>query len=497
MLGYFGGYWDTWNSEHKVTFDGANKLIIINDGETSIDIGIDMYSAWKEWAQWIQNDNLKFDIPFKVVGGDPTIGDNVITSYYFLINGWRIRPFEGNHTLQIDGIVLVEGGGDPFVSTLDNWNVGIQAVIPLKAETIIIDNTQELDTDAPTWDTTIGVIDAYQDGQQITVRWGSATDVSQEVYYNVYISELENSLWQFKLGSFGSNITNVSTEFDGITLLQSGTQYFIGVRAMDKYGNEDINTNYTAVTFSGVTAGDSLTAEDITAISSAVWSESTRTLTGGGLSDEQNDELFAIRTDIVSELQQRLATTQAKLDAAVSKDLQTVANKNERVAINFPNYFDAQPKVSIMKEIDSAWVVQEQSMTEFIDSSIVANNTTVSFGSVKGNKSVTISDATGFVIGDVVQVKNYYYRIVGINGVTITLHTELYENVIIGDIFNRSGNTGVYYYNVNIADVGDYIVKSESTKFSITATNYLKVVSKSADDMYRDIVNLELAILGG
>jgi hypothetical protein len=32
-----------------VTFDGPNRLIIVNDGETELEAERDIYSAWKRW----------------------------------------------------------------------------------------------------------------------------------------------------------------------------------------------------------------------------------------------------------------------------------------------------------------------------------------------------------------------------------------------------------------------------------------------------------------
>ena len=121
----------------SVTFDGINKLIIAQSGTTMLDVGADLYSRWKDWA--ISSDNAKYEQAFRVVGGDPTVGGNTIAGYFFLTNGWKLRPQEANHTLTIDGILLDDGGGDPYVSTLGTFNVRINATIPLQAEAIIVE----------------------------------------------------------------------------------------------------------------------------------------------------------------------------------------------------------------------------------------------------------------------------------------------------------------------------------------------------------------------
>lgn len=79
---------DIWTLYHKVTFDGINKLIIVNDGQTSINIEQDIYSDWKEWA--VIRENLKFDAALRTVGGDPTIGSDRLGASFFTINGWQI-----------------------------------------------------------------------------------------------------------------------------------------------------------------------------------------------------------------------------------------------------------------------------------------------------------------------------------------------------------------------------------------------------------------------
>jgi len=126
-----------------VSFDGINKIITVASGITSIDIQ-DVYSRWKDWTQ--VSDNLKYPKAFSVVGGDPTITDQYITPYYFLENQWRMRPYEGNHTLEVNGIVLtIEGGGtQPFLHTLGDYNVSIRSIVPIRTETVVSNDVEGL-----------------------------------------------------------------------------------------------------------------------------------------------------------------------------------------------------------------------------------------------------------------------------------------------------------------------------------------------------------------
>lgn len=116
----------------KATFDPINKLIILKPGVVAVDVAIDLYSDAKE--EWLGDQGLnKYKFPFRVVGGDITEGDQAIAGYFYLRHGWRVRPQEANHLLTVNGILLVDGGGDPFVNTLGDYNVRIKYVVPLQA----------------------------------------------------------------------------------------------------------------------------------------------------------------------------------------------------------------------------------------------------------------------------------------------------------------------------------------------------------------------------
>lgn len=107
----------------KVTFNGSDKLIIINSGITSINVKIDLYSDWKEWL--LQSDNVKYPQAFTAVGGDPISDTLSLGTTYFLENSWKIRPYEGNHRLVVTGNLYARDGSNPFTSTTGNYNVMI------------------------------------------------------------------------------------------------------------------------------------------------------------------------------------------------------------------------------------------------------------------------------------------------------------------------------------------------------------------------------------
>lgn len=123
----------------NVSFNGNTKLITINHGITTISVRDDLYSEWKNWA--ILSDNLKYAQAFRTVGGDPTVGDNYVGDYYFLTNGWKVKPYEDNHILTINGNLYVDGSGNPFASTNGGFNVVISMQTSSLTEKVVVSSS--------------------------------------------------------------------------------------------------------------------------------------------------------------------------------------------------------------------------------------------------------------------------------------------------------------------------------------------------------------------
>lgn len=133
--GLYYGFWDYWKLYHKVTFDGANRLILVNEGVTDLDVQRDIYSAWKEWA--LYETNARYLKAINVIGGEPTVGAEKLDATYFLINGWKIKPYPGSYTLNIRGNIFDVDGGeikvnadrDPLFSNNITLNLNTSVIV--------------------------------------------------------------------------------------------------------------------------------------------------------------------------------------------------------------------------------------------------------------------------------------------------------------------------------------------------------------------------------
>ena len=119
-----------------IEFDPATRRIIL---DTVTVTATDLYSRSCDWLA--KSDNVKYGQVFRQVGSDD-LGDGIsIPPYFFLQGLWRIRPMESSHTLTINGNLFVDGGGDPVVSTLGNYNVLVKSVVAVQAQGISTSGT--------------------------------------------------------------------------------------------------------------------------------------------------------------------------------------------------------------------------------------------------------------------------------------------------------------------------------------------------------------------
>ena len=119
--GLGGGYGSGFNfGTQKVSWDGRNRIIYVNEGVTELDVKIDIYSAWKEWVlaspEYPTASTWKEAI--SAIGGEPLNDTLNVGSTFFLENGWRIQPFASKnpYILTVNGNIYTrEAGGNPFL----------------------------------------------------------------------------------------------------------------------------------------------------------------------------------------------------------------------------------------------------------------------------------------------------------------------------------------------------------------------------------------------
>lgn len=129
----------------KVTFDGPNRLIIINYGEDVIDAKVDLYSAWKRWFTASPSGDVSANSAyleaFSTTGGDDIGEGQTISPYYFLENGWRVKPYEDDHFLTINGNLYVREGGSPVVGTDGSYSVVAKLVVSPQSITTVVETS--------------------------------------------------------------------------------------------------------------------------------------------------------------------------------------------------------------------------------------------------------------------------------------------------------------------------------------------------------------------
>ena len=112
-----------------ITLNGAAKRIILDSASVS---AAQIWSAWLDWHEA----NQQWPLAFQLVGGNALGGGLFIPPYFFLMNGWRVRPMEASHNLTITGNLFVDGGGVPVVGTLGTYQVNVNYTVPVQAQGI-------------------------------------------------------------------------------------------------------------------------------------------------------------------------------------------------------------------------------------------------------------------------------------------------------------------------------------------------------------------------
>lgn len=126
-----------------LNYDTDKRVIYVitapTNGVVTLNAKVDIYSDMKEdWKTSAALNKLLFPL-FLPVGGNLINPTKKISPYYFLKYGWRMRPYEADHTLYIeDGYLLVDGGGDPWIKTIGGYTVNVRDSVPADSFTEIV-----------------------------------------------------------------------------------------------------------------------------------------------------------------------------------------------------------------------------------------------------------------------------------------------------------------------------------------------------------------------
>jgi hypothetical protein len=194
-----------WYGPQSVTFDGENRIIYVNQDVTSLNVQADLYSNWKEWVRW--EGNSTYAPAFTAIGGDPISATDSLGITYFLENGWRIKPYEGDYVLTIVGNIYTrESGQNPILPTS-----GVS--VSLTRSNIVDQPIVNVTSSAPTAEE---VADEVETRFDIDANNRVRAYLDTEATFNSRIQEI----WRI-LGLDAANIKNItdaSITVGGITL---------------------------------------------------------------------------------------------------------------------------------------------------------------------------------------------------------------------------------------------------------------------------------------
>ena len=134
------------------TFDGDNLIITLpgtaGAGVITLDAEADLYSSWKDWML-ASPLNRKYPAAFRTVGGDALSASVDAGAYFFLQNdyGWRIKPAEEDHTINLLGnlapedstlptVVPTDGGYTVLVAGLQPVTQNVDSIIDAQTELV-------------------------------------------------------------------------------------------------------------------------------------------------------------------------------------------------------------------------------------------------------------------------------------------------------------------------------------------------------------------------
>ena len=135
----------------KFEFNGPNKIINVLSPVVDIDVK-ELYSDWKRWVA-SDTANSKYVQAMKSIGGEPITDTISISPYIEVLNGWRIKPYDGDYSLSVYGNIFATGGINPFIAANDG-----NVIVTLEVTSNSLAVTGEADEIQMKLDTIIGTL---------------------------------------------------------------------------------------------------------------------------------------------------------------------------------------------------------------------------------------------------------------------------------------------------------------------------------------------------
>lgn len=125
-LATWAAYGADWAANEKVSFNGVARTVTVNSGVTALDIGPDVYSAWKRWVT--RDTNARFLSAMRSTGNDPIPG-GATGSTFFLVNNWKLVYDPRN--VAVSGVLYSENYATAY------WDYDGDAVYPATVAALV------------------------------------------------------------------------------------------------------------------------------------------------------------------------------------------------------------------------------------------------------------------------------------------------------------------------------------------------------------------------
>lgn len=244
-------YWDLWTLYHKVTFDGENRIIRVNEGVTELDIKSDIYSDWKEWVKAMP-DNAVWLPACRSVGGDPTVSGQTAGDIYFLINNWKL--YIDLTKVKVTGVLFSDNfdsayfdnsGTIQFPAQVSSLVSGITASSEGSVDAASVWSYSSRTLTSPSGPTASEIADAVWDEASADHNTaGTMGHLLNEVDY------LEKQVW-VNLDAASNGDGGQETPYDNINdaIDKAETD---GIRVIDLIGDITLNRNFKNFTLRGI-----------------------------------------------------------------------------------------------------------------------------------------------------------------------------------------------------------------------------------------------------